>query len=117
MQNNEIVDALYAQTVYELSSNSLHSWLHKYGNSFSWKEVKNWCSLKHKIKDLGTIGIIIAKGRNDSKGHIAVAYCSKSFLRKKVWMTQAGIQNHIKTKSKWWKEMENANFWYLDDKV
>ena len=70
----ESVEVLYGETVYEMNANALHDWLINWGDQFGWFRETDLTLFQQFLNDNGGIGIICAKRKDRRRsGHITVA--------------------------------------------
>ncbi|KEO71661.1 hypothetical protein [Anditalea andensis] len=115
INNNQTISPVWNETVKEMNSDRIFSWLIEFGNKFNWKEVNTYDSLSVIVNVKGTIGIVVAPSDTiNRKGHIALAYSKKGVFWRNTVLTEAGRINYKSSKKCWWKNFETYKFWYYD---
>jgi hypothetical protein len=118
----ESVTARYQETVQELNSNNVYSWLETHGSSFGWRRTYDLTELQTAANQ-GKVAIICAQNRRGSPGHISVVVPETAAHQAK-WenqkvstplQSQAGRLNFRYGTLHWWDtRFQAVGFWIHD---
>jgi hypothetical protein len=71
MANDQVVEAVFEQTVDRIYSSAITDWFSEWGPNFGWKKMHTADEIQNKVNENGGIGIICAKRREKGlSGHI-----------------------------------------------
>jgi hypothetical protein len=124
LAKGETVEPLYENTIEEQRANDLFRWLRDFGLRFGWRQTGTLSKLQ-EAANLGGIGIIVARRKEDGKsGHIVAVVPETNEQRAKrdskgnvtaPLQSQAGSVNfrYRAAPNEWWKgeQFADSAFW------
>ena len=120
----EKVEPLYEKTIDEQRANDLFRWLGDFGPRFGWRQTGTLTKLQEAV-NLGGIGIIVARRKNDGRsGHIVAVVPETNDQKAKrdsdgsvtaPLQSQAGVMNfrYRAAPTQWWtgEQFAGSAFW------
>lgn len=119
--NHQPVQALYNQTIRELSANSLFDWLVEFSGLYGWTRAVDFTAIQKSVND-GMVAVACGQNKDlNESGHIAVIVPETAAhqavweggIVKKMLLSQAGAHNRSYDTVPWWEmdQFRDHGFW------